>query len=285
MENNNNYNNTSGGGYVAQVPASIPQPVQADTPAGTWQPAAGMPETPQPVQSDRGDPGKEIPATALDYLGWEFQGTKAAEFNTLEELGDAYNQLEAKMQALEDSIPLTPEEYNIEMKYPEAADSVRQAAFTMHLDPKQAECLAGLAESIIDMPRQQLQQQGLDFLEQTKKTFGQNTHAAMQKAEYVIENIVPQVTGMKDEEFVDMLNAYGVLWHPAVISLLNHIADLYAQGRGNITPNVVPAGSFGAVGGRSIEFFNTPEAKAILANPAHPQHKQYATDLMALYGR
>lgn len=242
--------------------------------------------------------------TAADLLGQEFAGTRAASFKSIEDLAKSYNNLVSLMGSrLEDlppaqkaefakaigisgfNVPKNATEYKIDVNKAHAskyADSLKTAAYEMRLSQEQAtdmaELLEGFGQSIVQNIASSIQQKALGYIEASKKAFGDKLNSVVQSSEYVAEKIIPHVCGMSGEAFFNLLAQHGLVGHPAILALLNHVGSLYAQGRGSITGGI-PAGTY-TTGGNDLSFYQTPQAQRILANKQHSQYKEYYNGLI-----
>lgn len=251
--------------------------------------------------------GSEQNYTLLDLIGPEFSGTKAASFNSLEDLAKSYNNLVSLMGervekltpeqrselinsigmkdslvAAERNIPKLATDYRINADDPDLVKAMQVAAHAMGLSQEQAtnmtELVSNVGESVLQDVEGSLQSTALDYVEQSRQAFGAYLEEVISSSEYVAENIIPRICGMDGESFLYLLGQHGLAGHPAILALLNHVGDLYAHGRGSITSGV-PAGTY-AAGSSNLSFFETPEAQKILANKSHPRYNEYYQALM-----
>lgn len=238
--------------------------------------------------------------TVLDLIGKEFEGTKAADFDKLEDLAKGYNNLVSLMgRRIENltpqqkeifrqefgntisNIPQNYSEYQIESKYDgigeDYHDILCQAAHNIGLTQEQAPQFAELIDGFVDGYQQSLEneaqqvQQG--YIEDSRNYFGENLDTVLDSATYATEKVIPYVTGMESGAFLDLIERHGLAGHPAMLSLLAELGELYQSGRSN-----VPNGTYTNSGmGRSI--YSSRDAMKILANHQHPQYKEYYNGL------
>lgn len=241
------------------------------------------------------DPSNTI--TVLDLIGQDFTGTKAASFSSLEDLAKSYNNLASLMGSKIENlspeqratlsnmfgeraadVPRSASDYKIATENPDIAKALQNAAYDMGLSQQQAdrvtELIGEFSDSLVQNFENEMQETAMGYVDQSRQVFGQSLDNIIATSEYVAENIIPHVCGMDGDSFLYLLGAHGLAGHPAILSLLSHIGELYQQGRGNI-----PAGTY-ANGGNDLGFYNTPEAQRILADKTHARHKEYHQGLM-----
>lgn len=296
--------NETNTGYTGYNQTSIPQEQQ---PVYGQQHGDGQQQQyNQPYMQQHAE---DRPLTALDMLGQEFAGTKAASFRSIEDLAKSYNNLVSLMggrienlppqqraeliKALgvnNTSIPRAVSDYKIKSELypdkPKYVETLQVAASEMRLTQEQANEMTELLESfgetvkenVINSIQQTIQNKAVGYMEASKKVFGNEYNDVVQTADYVIEKIVPHVCGMSEKAFCTLLADHGLIGHPAILALLTHIGDLYAQGRGSIAGNV-PVGAYAGGNGNDLSFYRTPAAQKILGNVHHPLYKEYVKGL------
>lgn len=251
-------------------------------------------------------PQQEYPSyTVLDLIGKEFEGTKAADFDRLEDLAKGYNNLVSLMGSRIDkltpqqreifkqelggsisSVPENPSDYQITSKYDgigeEYHDILCQAAQNIGLSQEQAPQFAELIDGFVDGYQQSLENQAEEvkqgYIEESRNYFGSNLDTVLDSATYATEKVIPYVTGMESGAFLDLIERHGLAGHPAMLSLLAELGELYQSGRSQ-----VPNGSY-TNSGMNRQSYSSQEAMKILANPQHPQYKEYYQGLCSACG-
>lgn len=249
---------------------------------------------------------QEYPSyTVLDLIGKEFEGTKAANFDRLEDLAKGYNNLVSLMGSRIDkltpqqkeifrqelggsisSVPQDAAEYQITSKYDSIGEDYHnilcQAAQNIGLSQEQAPGFAELIDGFVDGYQQSLENQAEEvkqgYIEESRNYFGGNLDMVLDSATYATEKVIPYVTGMEAGAFLDLIERHGLAGHPAMLSLLAELGELYQSGRSQ-----VPNGSY-TNGGMSRQSYSSHEAMKILANPQHPQYKEYFNGLCSACG-
>jgi hypothetical protein len=260
-------------------PNPNPNPNPADSPRD-WR--AALPPELQPMVQKYDDLTQFVRAygSARELIGKKFEDLSHRDFQAWSQMMNAAT-----------GVPPSPDEYQIDplpqsggnpILTREESTEIRELAHAMGLDNEHAQILhdafSEVGERILDSHQGEIQARYEECMSDLAQSWGNAYESKIQAIDNVIENVLPQLTGLSSDAIREELEQSRIYNSPTLLKVLAAVGELSGNTASRGYSDMAP----GDARTRFEQLRSDPEFVKARINPHHPMHRQVKEEFEAL---